>query len=63
MISINKNQFLTSIENNLKSRLLDNDGENKINLKNILVLEKSTWPEDPDIIYREDDIKYLCKRM
>ncbi|VVC46057.1 Hypothetical protein CINCED_3A002590 [Cinara cedri] len=46
MISINKNQFLT---NNLKSRLLDNDGENKIILKNILVLEKSTWPEDPDI--------------
>lgn len=46
MISINKNQFLTSIENNLQSRLLDNDGENKIILKNILVLEKSTCPED-----------------
>jgi len=28
MISINKKQFLTSIENNLQSRLLDNDGEN-----------------------------------
>ncbi|VVC41398.1 Hypothetical protein CINCED_3A000798 [Cinara cedri] len=63
MISINKNQFLTSIENNLKSRLLDNDSENKIILKNILVLEKSTWPEDPDIRYGEDDIKYLCKRF
>ncbi|VVC29623.1 Hypothetical protein CINCED_3A010564 [Cinara cedri] len=59
MISINKNQFLTSIENNLKSRLLDNDGENKIILKHILVLEKSTWPEDPDIRYGEDNIKYL----
>lgn len=63
MISINKNQFLTSIENNLQSRLFDNDGENKIILKNILVLEKSTWPEDPDIRYGEDDIKYLCKRF
>jgi len=42
MISTNKNQFLTSIGNNLQSRLLDNDGENKIILKNILVLEKST---------------------
>lgn len=63
MKSINKNQFLTSIENNLKSKLLDNDGENKIILKNILVLEKSTWPEDPGIRYEEDNIKYLCKKF
>jgi len=43
MISINENQFLTSIENNLQSRLLiDNDGENKIILKNIVILEKLT---------------------
>jgi len=45
--------ILISIENNLQSRLLDNDGENKIILKNILVLEKSTWPEDPDIYVKD----------
>lgn len=42
LICINKNQFLTSIEYNLMSRLLENENENKIILENISVLDKST---------------------
>lgn len=45
MMSINKKKFLTSIENNLQSRLLDSDDEKKIIFENILVLEKSTWTQ------------------
>jgi len=63
LICINKNQFLTSIENNLNRRLLENNNENECILENITVLEKSTWPEVEDIRYGEDKIKYLCKRF
>jgi len=58
LIRINKNQFLTSIENNLMSRLLERKSENKMILENISVLDKSTWPVVVDIRFGEDKIKY-----
>lgn len=44
IFSINKNQFQTSTENNLQSKLLDDNYENKNILTNIFELENQLGP-------------------
>lgn len=61
IVPIKKNQFITSICNNLKSRLLEDTNDLSF-MKDITVLDKSTWPVDIDIRYGEE-VKRLCKRF
>lgn len=62
IVPIKKNQFITSICNNLKSRLLEDTNDLSL-MKDITVLDKSTWPVDIDIRYGEEEVKRLCKRF
>lgn len=57
LISINPNQFLQSLANNLEKRL---SFENEF-LSDLSVLNNTTWPSEPDIRYGETEIKRLCK--
>lgn len=64
IISINKNQFITSICNNLNSRLLDNSNiDNSSLLHDICILDKNTWPQSIDVRYGEEQVKNICNRF
>jgi len=65
LIYINQNQFLTSLVDNLKARLLDNEQDISI-LQDMQIIDVSEWPKDinyNNIRYGEDEIKRLCKRF
>ncbi|CAI6350673.1 unnamed protein product [Macrosiphum euphorbiae] len=65
LININQNQFLTSLVDNLKARLLDNEQDISI-LQDMQIIDVSEWPKDinyNNIRYGEDEIKRLCKRF
>lgn len=64
LIYINQNQFLTSLVDNLKARLLDNEQDISI-LQDMQIIDVSEWPKDinyNNIRYGEDEIKRLCKQ-
>jgi len=63
LVCINKNQFITSIINNLNMRLLDNNEEDKIIIQDIQILDKKTWPADVNIRFGEQEVKRLCNRF
>lgn len=61
IVPIHKNQFIASICNNLRNRLLETNDLSVI--KDISILDKSTWPVSVNIRYGEEEIKRLCKRF
>jgi len=69
-IPINAKQFLTSVANNLRRRLLVSDGDsdekkqasNSV-LNQLTVMDSTFWPSVMDIDYGEDAIKDLCRRF
>ncbi|KAL4082353.1 hypothetical protein QTP88_030035 [Uroleucon formosanum] len=63
LVCINKNQFITSIINNLNMRLLDNNEEDKIIIQDIQILDKKAWPADVNIRFGEQEVKRLCNRF
>ncbi|XP_022182073.1 E3 SUMO-protein ligase KIAA1586-like [Myzus persicae] len=62
IVPINKNQFITSICNNLKERLLENEDDFYL-IQDISIIDKTTWPSNVDIRYGEKEIKRLCQRF
>lgn len=65
LININHNQFLTSLVDNLKARLLDNEQDILI-LRDMQIIDTSEWPKDindTSIRFGEDKINRLCKRF
>lgn len=60
---INQNQFLTSICNNLRSRLLEPDEEGSNIIRDIQILNKNTWPSNVDVRFGENEIKILSSRF
>jgi len=61
---INHNQFLTSICNNLRSRLLEISEEESFILNDMQILNKCTWPSaNENIRFGEDEIKRLTNRF
>jgi len=63
--SLNHGQFLTSLCNNLQSRLLETNEEESFILNDMQILNESTWPTsaDENIRFGEDEIKGLTKRF
>jgi len=45
LITINPKQFISSITNNLKHRLLENSNEETI-IQDLLIMDISIWPEN-----------------
>lgn len=62
IIRINQSQFLTSLINNLKSRLLENEQDDMI-IQDMQIMDISNWPENIDIRFGETEVKRLCKRF
>lgn len=62
LITINPNQFISSITNNLKHRLLENSNEETI-IQDLLIMDISIWPENTNIRHGENEIKRICKRF
>lgn len=56
MYQLEKKQFIASICNNLKSRLLENTNDLCLT-KDITILDKNSWPDDVDIRYGEEEVK------
>lgn len=63
LVCINSNQFITSLCNNLHSRLLDNNENETLILSDIQILNKNTWPKDIDIRHGEHEIQRLGRRF
>lgn len=57
---INKNQFITSIVNNLHLRLIENNDEEKMILQDFQILKKKMWPIEVDIRFGENEIRRIC---
>lgn len=62
LVNINHNQFLTSLVDNLKSRLLDKEQDISV-IQDMQIMDTTEWPEDYNIRYGEDKINRLCKRF
>lgn len=62
LININRKQFISSIVNNLKHRLLDNNQDESI-IQDMLILDVTTWSENTNIRHGENEVKRLCKRF
>jgi len=62
IIRINQSQFLTSLINNLKSRLLENEQDDMI-IQDMQIMDITNWPENIDIRFGETEVKRLCKRF
>ncbi|KAF0754597.1 E3 SUMO-protein ligase KIAA1586-like [Aphis craccivora] len=62
LITINPKQFISSITNNLKHRLLENSSEETI-IQDLLVMDISIWPENTNIRHAENEMKRICKRF
>lgn len=62
IIRINQSQFLTSLINNLKSRLLENKEDDMI-IQDMQIMDLTNWPENIDIRFGETEVKRLCKRF
>lgn len=63
IICINKNQFITSVVNNLNMRLIPNEGEEKIILEDFQIFDKKLWPSEVDIRFGEKEIQRICNRF
>lgn len=63
IISINSDQFITSICVNLNSRLLDKNYIDNSILQDICILDKTTWPQSVGVRYDEDQVKRMCDRF
>lgn len=62
LITINPKQFISSITNNLKHRLLENSNEETI-IQDLLIMDISIWPENTNIRHGENEMKRICKRF
>ena len=69
-IAINTSQFLTSVVNSLRKRLLvDNSCDNVLNnntkslLSELSVMDINFWPSDMDVDYGETEVRQLCLRF
>ncbi|XP_022173984.1 E3 SUMO-protein ligase KIAA1586-like [Myzus persicae] len=62
LVNINHNQFLTSLVDNLKSRLLDKEQDISV-IQDMQIMDTTEWPDDYNIRYGEDKINRLCKRF
>lgn len=60
---INKNQFITSVVNNLNMRLIPNEGEEKIILEDFQIFDKKLWPSEVEIRFGEKEIQRICDRF
>lgn len=58
--SIKLNQFVTSLVNNIKSKLLSNNNQDKIIIQNLMIIDSTNWPENIDIRFGENEVKQLC---
>lgn len=62
LITINPKQFISSITNNLKHRLLENSNNETI-IQDLLIMDISIWPENTNIMHGENEMKRICKRF
>lgn len=58
--SIKLNQFVTSLVNNIKSKLLSNNNQDEIIIQNLMIIDSTNWPENIDIRFGENEVKQLC---
>lgn len=63
LVSINKQQFIQSVVDNLRARLCDPDPADAQILTDSVVLDVQTWPQEPDVRYGEKEIRRLCHRF